>query len=112
MAKAALFSFDVQKEARKITVDRSFNAPLDPVWAAWTEADILCQWWAPKPYQCVIKSLDFRAGGRWLYYMQGPQGDPALVFLRLRDHPAEDSISPGATHSAMNKAWRTPSSRR
>jgi hypothetical protein len=32
MAKAALFNFDVQKEARKITVDRSFNAPLHPVW--------------------------------------------------------------------------------
>lgn len=81
MAKAALFSFEVQKEARKITVDRSFNAPLDPVWAAWTEADILCQWWAPKPYQCVIMSLDFRAGGRWLYYMQGPQGDRHWCFF-------------------------------
>ncbi len=75
MPQPVLLNFDVQPEARTITVQRSFSAPLDPVWAAWTEADILCQWWAPKPYQCVIKSLDFREGGRWLYYMQGPQGD-------------------------------------
>ncbi len=75
MSKATLFNFIVEKEARSITIERSFNAPLDPVWAAWTDADILCKWWAPKPYQCVIKSLDFREGGRWLYYMQGPQGD-------------------------------------
>lgn len=75
MTQPAIFNFIVQKEASTISVERSFNAPLDPVWAAWTQADILCQWWAPKPYQCVIKSLDFREGGRWLYYMQGPQGD-------------------------------------
>ena len=81
MTRSALFNFIVQKEARSITVERSFNAPLDPVWAAWTEADILCQWWAPKPYVCVIKSLDFREGGRWLYYMQGPQGDRHWCFF-------------------------------
>lgn len=81
MSKSNIFNFIVQKEARSITVERSFNAPVDPVWAAWTEADILCKWWAPKPYECVIKSLDFREGGRWLYYMQGPQGDRHWCFF-------------------------------
>jgi len=75
MPQPTIFNFNVQKEDRTITVERSFNAPLDPVWAAWTEADILCQWWAPKPYRCVIKSLDFREGGQWLYCMEGPEGD-------------------------------------
>ena len=75
MIKQAIFNFIVEKDAKSITVERSFNAPLDPVWAAWTQADILCKWWAPRPYECVITALDFRAGGRWLYCMQGPQGD-------------------------------------
>lgn len=81
MTKQALFNFNVRKDARTITVERSFTAPLDPVWAAWTEADILCKWWAPKPYQCVIRSLDLREGGRWLYYMEGPQGDRHWCFF-------------------------------
>jgi len=81
MIKPAIFNFTLQKQARTITVERSFNAPLDPVWAAFTEADILCKWWAPKPYVCVIKSLDFREGGRWLYYMEGPQGDRHHCFF-------------------------------
>ncbi|MBL7962574.1 MAG: NAD(+)--rifampin ADP-ribosyltransferase [Flavobacteriales bacterium] len=81
MPQPALFNFTLQKEARTITVERSFNAPLDPVWAAFTEADILCQWWAPKPYACVIQSLDFREGGRWLYCMEGPQGDRHHCFF-------------------------------
>src|SRR5688500_11607093 len=35
----------------------------------------------PKPYQCVIKSLDFREGGRCFYYMQGPEGDRHWSFF-------------------------------
>lgn len=81
MNNPAIFNFIVQKDTSTITVERSFNAPLNPVWAAWTEADILCQWWAPKPYRCVIKSLDFREGGRWLYCMEGPQGDRHWCFF-------------------------------
>lgn len=76
-----LFNFIVEKDARTIAVERVFAAPLDPVWAAWTEADILCRWWAPKPYTCVVKSLDFREGGRWLYFMEGPEGDRHWSFF-------------------------------
>lgn len=81
MSQSSIFNFIVNKEDHAITVERSFNAPLDPVWAAWTEADMLCQWWAPKPYECVITGLDFREGGRWSYSMQGPEGDRHHCFF-------------------------------
>ena len=81
MINPTILNFIVEKDARSIAVERSFNAPLDPVWRAWTEADILCQWWAPKPYRCVITALDFREGGRWSYYMQGPEGDRHYCFF-------------------------------
>lgn len=81
MPQPALFNFIVAKDDRTITVERSFNAPLDPVWSAWTQADMLCKWWAPKPYQCVITALDLRAGGRWSYCMQGPAGDRHYCFF-------------------------------
>lgn len=93
MTKQALFNFIVKKEDRTIIVERSFAAPLDPVWAAWTEADILCKWWAPKPYECVIKSLDFREGGRWSYYMQGPQGDRHHCFFDYTSVEPKNSFS-------------------
>lgn len=68
------FSFDVDKENNSLKIKREFNAPLDRVWEAWTTAEILDQWWAPKPYKAVTKSMDFREGGRWLYYMESPEG--------------------------------------
>ncbi|RNI26746.1 SRPBCC family protein [Rufibacter latericius] len=75
MNKTILFNFLVDKENNQINVERSFEAPLELVWAAWTEAAILDQWWAPKPYKSVTKTMDFTQGGRWHYYMLSPEGD-------------------------------------
>ncbi|MFZ1559611.1 MAG: SRPBCC domain-containing protein [Saprospiraceae bacterium] len=70
-----LFDFIVNKANNTIQVQREFAADLELVWSAWTESDILDQWWAPKPYMTITKSLDFREGGRWHYYMLSPQGE-------------------------------------
>lgn len=59
---------------RKMNVVREFDAPLPDVWRAWTESELLDEWWAPKPWKTNTVSMDFREGGRWLYYMQGPDG--------------------------------------
>lgn len=75
MKKSVLFNFLVDKEQKQIKVERSFSAPLNLVWSAWTEAEILDQWWAPKPYRTETKSMDFREGGLWLYSMVSPEGD-------------------------------------
>lgn len=63
------FDFTVNKENNTINIVREFNADLNLVWEAWTNPEILDQWWAPKPYQTRTKSMDFRDGGMWLYEM-------------------------------------------
>lgn len=67
--------FTVDKENNKIKVERSFAAPIEKVWAAWTQRELLDQWWAPKPYVAKTKSMDFSVGGFWLYCMVGPKGE-------------------------------------
>lgn len=81
MPQPAIFNFIVAKDDSTINVERSFNAPLDLVWQAWTDPEILCQWWAPKPYVCVVTGLDLRPGGRWSYHMKGPDGDCHYCFF-------------------------------
>lgn len=66
--------FIVDKENNQINVEREFDAPLEMVWAAWTQSEILDQWWAPKPYVVKTKSMDFSVGGTWLYAMISPDG--------------------------------------
>ena len=41
--------FIVDKEAQTVTITKEFAAGLDLVWDAYTRAELLDQWWAPKP---------------------------------------------------------------
>lgn len=70
-----LFDFQVDKATNTVSVNRSFAAPRDLVWAAWTTPELLDLWWAPRPWHTQTKSMDFREGGRWLYAMVGPAGE-------------------------------------
>jgi uncharacterized protein YndB with AHSA1/START domain len=64
---------DASNKALRVT--REFDAPPNIVWNAWTQSEILDQWWAPKPWKARTKSMDFREGGFWLYAMLGPDGE-------------------------------------
>lgn len=75
MNKAGLFNFNVDKANHQIKVVRSFNASVDLVWDAWTQAELLDQWWGPKPWRAETKYMDFREGGYWLYAMVGPNNE-------------------------------------
>lgn len=70
-----LFDFTVNRENNTVNIIREFAANLELVWEAWTNPDILDQWWAPRPYKVKTKSMDFREGGIWLYGMISPQGE-------------------------------------
>jgi uncharacterized protein YndB with AHSA1/START domain len=70
-----LFNFTADKENSIINIRREFNADRELVWEAWTNPEILDQWWAPKPYHTETKSLDLRVNGMWLYAMVSPKDD-------------------------------------
>ncbi|MBH2003826.1 MAG: SRPBCC domain-containing protein [Sphingobacteriia bacterium] len=85
-----LFDFSVNKENKTIHVKREFAANLDLVWKAWTTAELLDQWWAPKPYRNQTKSLDFREGGHWLYAMISPKEE---IFWCKQDYKEIDLLA-------------------
>ena len=63
------------QEKGTLTVKRTFNADVALVWRAWTEAEILDKWWAPKPWYSKTKRMEFKVGGYRLYSMNGPEGE-------------------------------------
>lgn len=70
---------------KKLIVTRAFDADVKDVWRAWTEKEILDQWWAPKPYKAETKSLDFTVGGSWIYAMVSPEGEKQWVRVSFTD---------------------------
>ena len=60
---------------RKLVVTRNFDAPLPMVWRSWTESKILEQWWSPRPFRTVTKSMNFCEGGSWVFATISPEGN-------------------------------------
>ena len=65
-----IFTEDIANN--KLLVEREFDGTVEQVWKAWTEPELLDEWWAPKPWKANTKFMDFRTGGHWFYYMVGP----------------------------------------
>ena len=69
-----LFDFTVDKAKKTVYITREFDADLSLVWDAFTKAEILDQWVAPKPWSSKTKHMNFEVGGRRFYAMVSPDG--------------------------------------
>jgi uncharacterized protein YndB with AHSA1/START domain len=85
MKSSLLFDFTVDKVNNKVNVTREFAAPLTLVWKAWTTAELLDQWWAPRPYTNTTLSMNFSNGGRWHYFMTSPEGQKHYCLADYND---------------------------
>jgi uncharacterized protein YndB with AHSA1/START domain len=56
-------------------ISRTFDAPRDLVWKAWTEEERLLQWFGPKGMPLTHAKLDLRPGGTFHYAMRMPNGE-------------------------------------
>jgi uncharacterized protein YndB with AHSA1/START domain len=61
-------------EGHDLVVERTLEAPRDLVWRAWSDPELLKQWWAPRPYQTSECALDLKPGGAFYTRMTGPDG--------------------------------------
>jgi uncharacterized protein YndB with AHSA1/START domain len=60
--------------SREFIISRSYDAPRDAVWQAWTEADRLAKWFSPKGTTTRIAKFDLKPGGMCHYAMKGAEG--------------------------------------
>lgn len=93
-----LFDFTVDKDTHTIYITREFAAGIDLVWDAFTKADILDQWSAPKPWKAHTKEMDFRDGGRWLYAMVSPDNVSHWSLVEFLEIHPKSSFS---THNSF-----------
>jgi uncharacterized protein YndB with AHSA1/START domain len=58
---------------REIRTERVFDAARDKVWRAYTEPDLLRQWWG-RGNQLVIERFEFERGGHWRFVEHSAEG--------------------------------------
>jgi uncharacterized protein YndB with AHSA1/START domain len=74
MTNDLLFDFTLDKATKTVIITREFDAELSLVWDAFTKAELLDQWVAPKPWASRTKSMNFEVGERRFYAMVSPEG--------------------------------------
>jgi uncharacterized protein YndB with AHSA1/START domain len=96
MKNDLLFDFTVDKAAKTVFITREFDADLSLVWDAFTKAEILDQWVAPKPWTSKTKFMDVKVGGRRFYAMVSPEGHERWAIQKYT------SISPKTNFKYQN----------
>jgi len=57
-----------------LVLERELDVPVELVWKAWTTAEHLRHWFAPKPWIITSCDLDLRPGGAINFTMRSPDG--------------------------------------
>lgn len=59
---------------RDLTLTRTFDAPVEQVWKAWSEPEMVKRWWGPTGFTSPVAKMNFREGGSSLVCMRSPDG--------------------------------------
>ena len=59
---------------RDLVLTRLIDVPREKLYRAWTEPELLKQWFAPVPYTTPHAELDVRVGGASMVVMRDPEG--------------------------------------
>lgn len=65
---------EVETTDMDMTIRRTFDAPRERVFEAWTDPEDVMQWWGPEGFTCPVARMDFREGGTSLVCMRSPEG--------------------------------------
>lgn len=76
-AKPTFNATTIVESDRSLLIERTFNAPPALVFAAWTKAELVKQWWAPRSHGVTMAecTADVRVGGKYRYVMRTPDGN-------------------------------------
>ncbi len=60
---------------REIVTERVFDAPRSRVFAAYTDPELIPQWWGPRRMTTIVDQMDVRPGGVWRFLHRDSSGD-------------------------------------
>lgn len=58
-----------------LTIEKEFAVPIEKVWNAFVDKDVLSQWWMPEGMSNIFMSVDVKEGGMFRYCFKMNDGD-------------------------------------
>lgn len=71
-----------RKSEREVVVTRLFHHPVQAVFEAWTNPELLKRWWAPPSFGITFVSCeaDVRTGGSYRFVFRHPAAEEPMAF--------------------------------
>jgi uncharacterized protein YndB with AHSA1/START domain len=63
-----------------LVYERTFDAPRERVWKAFTEPESIPRWWGPHGTTTTVAEMDVRPGGKWRYISRAPDRDDVSFY--------------------------------
>jgi uncharacterized protein YndB with AHSA1/START domain len=83
----------MQSDKTVITVTASVNAPIEKVWACWTQPSHIMQWNQASPdWHCPASSVDLKIGGKFSATMAAKDGSFSFDFWGTYDDILENEL--------------------
>ena len=68
----------VYSEGTDLVFERTFDAPRERVWQAFTDPERIPRWWGPHGTTTTVVEMDVRVGGAWRYISHAPDREDVV----------------------------------
>src|SRR3954469_25516758 len=95
-------------------ISRTFRAPRELLWKAWSERARLMEWFGPEDFKMPAAKMDFRPGGSFHYCLEAPNGHEMWGKFTYREIVPPEKIvlvnsfsdeAGGITRHPMSATW-------
>ncbi len=105
---------DVGDRDQEFVISRTFDAPRELVWKAWTEPERMREWFGPTGFTMPVCTQDLRPGGAYHYCLRGAEGQEMWGKFVFREIHAPERLvfintfsdaQGGITRHPMSETW-------
>lgn len=90
---------------KEASFERIYDAPIETVWQAWTDPEMLKQWWGPENVSIPECEVDLRVGGRFYIVMEAGEGMGPFKGIRWPMDAKYTVVDTESKLSYTAKAW-------
>jgi len=70
----------IYSDGGDLTFERTFDAPRELVWKAFTDPNLVPRWWGPHGTTTTVAEMDVRPGGAWRYVSRAADRDDVTFY--------------------------------
>ena len=71
---------EIYQDGTDLVFERTFDAPREKVWKAFTDPELVPRWWGPHETATEVLEMDVRVGGKWRYVSRAADRDDVTFY--------------------------------